>query len=82
MTGQREPGAVQITVEDGGRGFPAPVLERAFEPFARRPVSGDGRLGAGLGLAIVRAVAEAHGGSASAANSDTGGARVVLVVKA
>jgi len=82
VTGQRVGGTVQVTVEDGGRGFPAAVLGRAFEPFSRSPVLDDGRIRAGLGLAIVRAVAEAHGGQASAANSETGGARVVLVLDA
>jgi two-component system, OmpR family, sensor kinase len=82
VTGQRAGGAVRITVEDGGRGFPPRVLDRAFEPFARSPVLADGGPGAGLGLTIVKAVAEAHGGHASAANSENGGARVVVVVDA
>jgi signal transduction histidine kinase len=80
LSGRRDGGAVRITVEDGGRGFPAAVLGRAFEPFASSPVTPDGRVGAGLGLAIVSAVAEAHGGHVSAANPPTGGARVELVV--
>jgi len=45
-------------------------------------VSADGGIGAGLGLAMVSAVAEAHGGHVSVANSEGGGARVVLVVNA
>jgi len=81
VTAQRDDGVVRIEVEDGGPGFPPPVLDRAFEQFSRGSPSADGEPGAGLGLAIVRAVAEAHGGHATAANSKTGGARVVLVVK-
>lgn len=84
VTGERRDGAVAITVTDGGPGFPAPVLERAFEPFTRASANGSGspEHGAGLGLAIVRAVAEAHGGTAEAANPTTGGARVALVIRA
>lgn len=75
----RAGGSLRFRVRDTGEGFPASFLPRAFEPFARpggarsRP---DG--GAGLGLAIVRAVAEAHGGSVEAENSRAGGASVTV----
>jgi signal transduction histidine kinase len=82
VTAQRGDGVLRIQVEDGGRGFPAAFLERAFEPFARGAPAAACEPGTGLGLAIVTAVAEAHGGHATAANSETGGARVVLVVDA
>jgi len=54
---------LEIEVEDDGPGFPADFLAHAFERF-RRPDSGRGRDqgGAGLGLAIVQAIAVAHGG--------------------
>lgn len=83
VTGEHRDGAVAITVADGGPGFPAPVLERAFEPFTRATANGSGspEHGVGLGLAIVRAVAEAHGGTAEATNPTTGGARVALVIR-
>lgn len=58
-----DPG-VEVEVSDRGAGFGAAMHERAFERFTR----GDEarvRGGAGLGLAIVRAVADAHGGSAA-----------------
>ena len=66
-----------VDVSDSGPGFPDDLLDRVFEPFAR---ADDGREadGAGLGLAIVRAVAEAHGGSATARNQEGGGASVSL----
>lgn len=71
--------ALEVSVSDQGPGFPSGFLESAFDPFTR---SDEARTrkggGAGLGLAIVRAVAEAHGGSASALNNATGGAKVVL----
>jgi two-component system, OmpR family, sensor kinase len=68
---------LRLVVSDSGSGFPPDLLDRAFEPFAR---SDGGRAadGAGLGLTIVRAVAEAHGGSATARNHEGGGAAVSL----
>ena len=74
---ERDGDRLRVVVRDSGPGFPAALLERAFEPFAR----GDGDRaadGTGLGLAIVRAVAEAHGGSATVTNLDGGGAEVSL----
>jgi two-component system OmpR family sensor kinase len=72
-------GAVALEVADTGEGFPAAFLPQAFEPFSRPDASRsrpDG--GAGLGLAIVRGVAEAHGGVAEARNRPEGGASVIL----
>lgn len=68
-----------IDVADAGPGFPAEFLPHAFERF-RRPDEGRARPsgGAGLGLAIVAAIAGAHGGSASARNAADGGAIVSL----
>ena len=68
-----------IEVRDAGPGFPAGFLPHAFERF-RRPDSGRSRDdgGAGLGLAIVRAIAVAHGGTATAGNEPGGGAVVRL----
>ena len=70
-----------IEVRDRGPGFPASFLPHAFERFAR-PDLGRGRNagGAGLGLAIVQAIAHAHGGQAVAGNRDGGGAVVRLEI--
>ncbi|QWW71447.1 HAMP domain-containing protein (plasmid) [Rhizobium sp. WYJ-E13] len=64
-----------IRVEDSGPGLPPNFDKRAFEPFTRADDSRS-RLygGSGLGLSIVRAIAEAHGGQASCRNSSRGGA--------
>jgi signal transduction histidine kinase len=70
---------LDIEVRDDGPGFPAEFLPHAFERF-RRPDSGRsrGEGGAGLGLAIVQAIAVAHGGVAFARNKPGGGAVVGL----
>ena len=70
---------LDIEVRDDGPGFPAAFQPHAFERF-RRPDSGRARGdgGAGLGLAIVRAIVTAHGGVATAGNRPGGGAVVRL----
>jgi signal transduction histidine kinase len=75
-------GRVRFTVIDDGPGIPSEQRERVFERFYRVD-SGRSRKsgGAGLGLAIVRAVAEAHGGQVHAVARDDGrGARIELVL--
>ena len=72
---------VVIQVEDSGTGFPPDLLTRAFEPFTGSGAENGNGAGAGLGLSIVRAVAEAHGGTARAENLPGGGARLTLTLK-
>jgi two-component system, OmpR family, sensor kinase len=72
-----ENGSVALRVSDEGDGFAAEFLPHAFERFSRA----DGartRGAAGLGLAIVEAIARAHGGTAVAENTARGGAEVTL----
>jgi signal transduction histidine kinase len=68
VTSRLDGDRAELTVTDDGPGIPAGDLERAFDRFARldcaRSRDADDSAGAGLGLAIVRATAEAHGGSA------------------
>jgi signal transduction histidine kinase len=60
----------EIDVCDHGAGVPAPERERVFEPFYRRPGASEG---AGLGLALVRQIAQRHGGEARCAPGEGGG---------
>lgn len=73
-------GTAEVHVRDDGSGFPCHFLPRAFERFSR----GDGADGdgSGLGLAIVETIARAHGGSAHAANRQSGGADVWISLPA
>ena len=79
LAARADGGDLDIEVRDDGPGFPASFLPHAFERF-RRPDSGRSRGdgGAGLGLAIVRAIVAAHGGVATASNRPGGGAAVRL----
>jgi len=73
---------VEIRVEDDGPGVPYADRERVFEPFVRLESARPARTalaGSGLGLALVRRIAEAHGGSVGAEGSAAlGGAAFVL----
>jgi two-component system OmpR family sensor kinase len=79
-----ENGQATIEVRDHGRGLPPGAGEHLFERFWR-PEGGRsrGRGGAGLGLAIVKAIAEGHGGEVHAYNANGGGAvfRVTLPMR-
>jgi signal transduction histidine kinase len=65
--------SVRITVTDNGPGIAPAVRETLFEPFA----TGSAR-GMGLGLAVSRAIAEAHGGSLTARATEHGEFEIVL----
>jgi signal transduction histidine kinase len=61
--------AVELSVRDRGRGLPSDVLPQLFEPlFTTKAV------GTGLGLALAKAIVEAHQGSITASNAEGGGA--------
>jgi signal transduction histidine kinase len=72
---------LELHVVDRGAGFSQELLARAFDRFARADHP-EARGGAGLGLAIVEAIAHAHGGSAHAANRQGGGADVWISLPA
>jgi signal transduction histidine kinase len=72
----------RIWVRDRGPGVPAAEQERIFERFARAGRSRRRSEGAGLGLAIVRAIAEAHGGRVELSSRPGEGATFTVVVPA
>jgi len=67
---------VRVTVRDSGTGIPAEHLSRVFDRFYKVDASrtGQAATGSGLGLSIVKAIVERHGGEVSAANAEGGGA--------
>jgi two-component system OmpR family sensor kinase len=67
--------AVTVSVRDHGPGLPAKSEENIFDRFWRSEGGRErGKAGAGLGLAIVQGVVDAHGGQIAAQNADGGGA--------
>jgi two-component system sensor histidine kinase KdpD len=74
-----QPGRVRVTIEDGGRGVSDADLARIFDKFQRVGQPGEGaRRGMGVGLSIVRGMAEAIGGAASARHAELGGLAIDL----
>ncbi len=70
-----------VVVEDRGPGVPDELRERIFEPFFRPAGHAEGADGGvGFGLALVRRVAEAHGGTAVCGERSGGGARFELTL--
>jgi two-component system sensor histidine kinase KdpD len=69
---------LQLAVDDRGGGIAAGQEEAIFEPYRRDDRSG--QRGAGLGLAVCRAVARAHGGSLALRPREGGGSRFVLAL--
>ena len=78
---QREDGDVEIAVLDRGRGVPEADRQRIFEAFQRlgSEMTRD-RPGVGLGLALVKKIAAAHGGRALCEGRAGGGSRFVLIL--
>jgi signal transduction histidine kinase/CheY-like chemotaxis protein len=65
--------AAEITVTDDGAGIPAEFLPCVFEPFRQADASSTRRYGGlGLGLSIVKHLAEAHGGTITASSDGEG----------
>ena len=67
-----------LTVEDEGPGLDAGEARHVWEPFNRLSRSADATGGAGIGLSIVRQLAELHGGRVAVERAPGGGARFVI----
>jgi len=73
-------GAVAIEVADAGRGIPPEALHRVFEPYYRVPDAAGAAHGTGIGLAVVKALVEAHGGTVRVDSAPALGTRVTIVL--
>jgi signal transduction histidine kinase len=73
---QSDEEAATLILEDDGPGFDSEICPHLFE----RRVKGRDSNGHGLGLAFIDAVARAHGGAATAANREPGGARIAITL--
>ena len=78
LQARRRDDMIEIDVRDHGAGVPAGGGARLFEKFVRA----SNAPGAGLGLAVVRAVVEAHGGKVSVDDAADGGARFRIEIAA
>ncbi|WP_235578402.1 HAMP domain-containing sensor histidine kinase [Pseudorhodoferax sp. Leaf267] len=67
-----------LRVFDRGPGVPAALRERIFEPFYRLPGASESNGGVGLGLALVKSIAERHGGRVRCEEREGGGACFVI----
>jgi len=76
---QADPQSYEIVVEDDGPGIPDKDRVRVFEPFVRLEASRSAETGgSGLGLTLVKAIAEGHGGAIRLENRSGGGLRARL----
>jgi two-component system OmpR family sensor kinase len=80
LTATRYNGSITIEVSDDGPGVPPAELARIFDRFYRGGPGRDGPPGAGLGLAIVNAVAVTHHGTAQASLNDPHGLRITITL--
>jgi len=70
----------KLIVSDRGPGVPPALRERIFEPFYRLPGASEREGGVGLGLALVKSIAERHGGSVRCEARAGGGASFVITL--
>jgi signal transduction histidine kinase len=80
MEAEAREGKVYFTVRDSGPGIPPADLKNVFTPYWQAKKTA--HMGAGLGLAIVRGIVEAHGGQVWAENAPGGGASFTFTIPA
>jgi len=78
--GRSAAGAAEVRVSDGGPGVPVAFRERIFEPFFRLPGHAEREGGVGLGLNLVRQIAQRHGGQARCDDHEGGGSCFVFTL--
>ena len=83
LVAERAGDGVRLIVRDTGSGIPGEHLSRVFDRFYKVDASRTdpyAKSGSGLGLSIVKAIVERHGGTVSAANLPSGGAEFTLTL--
>lgn len=81
VSAEREDGSLRLVVRDEGPGLPPGAVDDLFKPFRRGEGHGD-HAGIGLGLFIVRTLAEAQGGSVDVESAPGAGTTFVVTVPA
>lgn len=81
LTLSRAPGVTSVRVCDRGPGVPAELRERIFEPFYRLPGASERTGGVGLGLALVKSIAERHSGQVICQAREGGGSCFEVTLK-
>ena len=76
-----QPGMAEVRVSDHGPGVPEALRERIFEPFYRLPGASERAGGVGLGLALVRSIAQRHGGRVYCEDRADGGGGACFVLE-
>ena len=79
---ERQGNEAQVRVCDRGPGVPEALRERVFEAFYRMPGHAEQAGGVGLGLSLVKQIAERHGGSVRCETREGGGSCFVLSMPA
>ena len=77
----QHPHMAQVRVCDHGPGVPEALRERIFEPFYRLPGASERAGGVGLGLALVRSIAQRHGGRVYCEDRPDGGSGACFVLE-
>ena len=81
ITGELQAGAVAISIEDNGAGFPLSEKEKIFEKFYQIEESFTGQVaGAGLGLPLAKRIISAHRGSITVASKINEGSKFTIII--